>query len=95
MLARLRKGIRLDDGMTAPARVRVVDKLKKNAWLEIEVQEGRKREVRRMFETLGYFVEKLMRIRMGTVSLGHLPLGALRPLTQVEVKSLKQAVGLS
>jgi 23S rRNA pseudouridine2605 synthase len=94
-LARLRKGIRLDDGMTAPARVRVVDKLKKNAWLEIEVQEGRKREVRRMFETLGYFVEKLMRIRMGTVSLGHLPLGALRPLTQAEVKSLKQAVGLA
>ena len=81
--------------MTAPARVRVVDKLKKNAWLEIEVQEGRKREVRRMFETLGYFVEKLIRIRMGTVSLSHLPLGALRPLTQAEVKSLKQSVGLA
>ena len=93
-LAQLRKGIRLDDGMTGPARARVVDKLKKNAWVEIEVQEGRKREVRRMFETLGYFVEKLMRIRIGSVSLGPLPQGELRPLSQIEIKSLKQDVGL-
>jgi pseudouridine synthase len=93
-LGRLRKGIRLEDGMTAPARVRIIDKLKKNAWIEIEVQEGRKREVRRMFEALGYFVEKLVRIRVGTVALGNLPVGELRPLTQEEVKSLKHAVGL-
>ena len=49
----LRKGIRLEDGMTAPARVRVIEKLSKNAWVEIEVHEGKKREVRRMFEALG------------------------------------------
>jgi 23S rRNA pseudouridine2605 synthase len=94
-LQRLRKGIRLDDGMTAPVRVRVIDKLRKNAWLEIEIQEGRKREVRRMFEALGYFVEKLIRIRFGTVSLGALPPGELRPLSPLEVKALKKAVGLS
>jgi len=94
-LARLRKGIRLDDGMTAPARVRVVDRLKKNAWVEIELNEGRKREVRRMFEALGYFVEKLVRIRIGTVSLDDLPPGELRPLSQMEIKSLKKTVGLS
>jgi pseudouridine synthase len=93
-LQRLRKGIRLDDGMTAPARVRVVDKLKKNAWVEIELNEGRKREVRRMFEALGYFVEKLIRIRVGTVSLGDLPPGELRPLSQIEIRSLKKMVGL-
>jgi len=93
-LQRLRKGIRLDDGMTAPARVRVVDKLKKNAWVEIELNEGRKREVRRMFEVLGYFVEKLIRIRVGTVSLGDLPPGELRPLSQLEIRSLKKTVGL-
>jgi pseudouridine synthase len=90
----LRKGIRLDDGMTAPAHMRVVDKLKKNAWVEIELHEGRKREVRRMFEVLGYFVEKLIRIRVGSVSLGALPPGELRPLTPSEIKSLKHAVGL-
>ncbi|HEX9263799.1 MAG TPA: pseudouridine synthase [Candidatus Binatia bacterium] len=93
-IARLRKGIRLDDGMSAPARARVIDKLKKNAWVEIEVQEGRKREVRRMFEALGYFVEKLIRIRIGSVALGALPQGELRPLTQSEIKSLRRAAGL-
>ena len=90
----LRKGIRLDDGVTAPSRVRVIEKLRKNAWIEIEVHEGRKREVRRMFEALGYFVEKLIRIRFGPIVLGALPPGKLRPLSQVEVRSLKRATGL-
>ena len=93
-LAHLRKGIRLDDGVTAPARVRVIEKLRKNAWIEIEVHEGRKREVRRMFEALGYFVEKLIRIRFGPIVLGALPPGKLRPLSQIEVQSLKRATGL-
>jgi 23S rRNA pseudouridine2605 synthase len=94
-LAHLRKGIRLDDGMTAPAWVRIVEKLKKNAWVEIELHEGRRREVRRMFEALGYFVEKLIRVRFGPVSLGTLAPGTLRPLSQIEVQSLKRAVGFS
>jgi 23S rRNA pseudouridine2605 synthase len=94
-LIHLRKGIRLDDGMTAPARVWVIEKLKKNAWVEIEVHEGRKREVRRMFEVLGYFVEKLIRIRVGPISLGALAPGELRPLSQSEIQSLKRAVGMS
>ena len=92
--ARLRQGIRLEDSMAAPAHARVVEKLKTNAWVEIEVREGRKREVRRMFEALGYFVEKLVRIRVGTIELGRLPMGELRPLTLSEVQSLKRAVGL-
>ncbi len=93
-LESVRKGIRLEDGMTAPARVRVVEKLKRNAWIEIEIHEGRNRQVRRMFAALGYFVEKLIRTRVGPVFLGPLLPGALRPLTAAEVKALKQAVGL-
>jgi 23S rRNA pseudouridine2605 synthase len=81
--------------MTAPARARVIEKLKKNAWVEIEVHEGRKREVRRMFEVLGYFVEKLIRIRVGPILLGALAPGELRPLSQREIQSLKRAVGMS
>jgi 23S rRNA pseudouridine2605 synthase len=61
--------------------------------VEIELHEGRNREVRRMFEALGYFVEKLIRVRVGTIALGHLAPGELRPLTQAEIKSLKGAVG--
>jgi pseudouridine synthase len=93
-LARLRNGIRLEDGVTAPARARVLQKLKKNAWVEIELREGRKREVRRMFLALGFFVEKLVRVRVGTVALGQLVPGALRPLASGEVAQLKQLVGL-
>ncbi|HWH79131.1 MAG TPA: pseudouridine synthase [Candidatus Binatus sp.] len=93
--ALLRKGIRLEDGVAAPARGRVVEKLKTNAWVEIEVQEGRKREVRRMFEALNYFVEKLVRIRVGPIELGNLPIGELRPLSQSEIKALQIAVGLA
>ena len=92
--ALLRKGIRLEDGVTASARARVLEKLKKNAWVEIEIHEGRKREIRRIFETLGYFVEKLIRVRVGPVSLGFLRPGEIRPLSQLEIKALKGAVGL-
>jgi 23S rRNA pseudouridine2605 synthase len=93
-LQRLRKGIPLEDGIAAPARSRILQKLKKNAWVEIELHEGRKREVRRMFAALGYFVEKLVRVRIGAVSLGRLALGELRPLTVQEVDELKHGVGL-
>lgn len=93
-LALLRKGIRLEDGMTAPARVRIVERLKKNAWIEIEIHEGRNRQVRRMFEALGYFVEKLIRLRIGPVALGTLEPAELRPLLPAEVQALKRAVGL-
>jgi 23S rRNA pseudouridine2605 synthase len=92
--ALLRQGLRLEDGMTAPARARVVEKLRKNAWVEIEIHEGRNREVRRIFEALGYFVEKLIRVRVGPLSLGLLRPGELRPLSQAEIKALKSAVGL-
>lgn len=91
----LRKGIRLEDGVTAPARVRVIEKLRKNAWVEIEVHEGKKREVRRMFEALNYFVEKLIRVKVGPIALGDLPIGELRPLYQNEIMALKVAVGLA
>jgi 23S rRNA pseudouridine2605 synthase len=94
-LASLRRGIRLEDGVTAPARVWVIEKLKKNAWVEIEIHEGRNRQVRRMFEALGYFVEKLIRVQVGPVSLGSLAPGTIRRLSPSEVAMLKKAVGLS
>ncbi len=93
-LKRLRHGIRLEDGMTAPARVKVVEFLRKNAWVQVEIHEGRYREVRRMFESLGIFVEKLVRVRLGPLRLGLLPPGQMRPLTQDEVTALKKCAGL-
>ena len=93
-LERLRKGIRLDDGWTAPAEVRVVKLLNKKAWLELEIREGRYREVRRMFEALGFFVERLVRVRMGPLRLGSLGPGEYRPVSQQEISALKKAVGM-
>jgi 23S rRNA pseudouridine2605 synthase len=93
-LERLRKGIRLEDGWTAPAKVKVVEMLNKKAWLEMEIHEGRYREVRRMFEALGFFVEKLIRLRMGPLRLGSLAPGEYRPLLPQEISALKKAVGL-
>ncbi len=89
-LGRLRKGIHLEDGWTAPAKVRVVQVLRKKAWLEVEIHEGRYREVRRMFEALGYFVEKLTRVRMGPLRLGSLGPGEFRPLSPQEIAALKK-----
>ncbi len=93
-LERLRRGIGLADGVTAPAKVRVVQALKKNAWLELEIGEGRYREVRRMFEALGYFVEKLIRVHLGPIRLGSLAPGEMRSLSPQEITALKKAVGL-
>jgi 23S rRNA pseudouridine2605 synthase len=93
-LERLRKGIRLDDGWTAAAKVKVVEALSKKTWLEIEIHEGRYREVRRMFQALGFFVERLVRIRMGPLRLGSLAPGEYRQLQPQEISALKKIVGL-
>lgn len=93
-LQRLRRGIVLEDGRTAPARVRLLELLSRKAWVEVEIYEGRYREVRRMFEALGYFVERLIRVRLGPLRLGSLPAGRLRPLSSKEIIALKRAVGL-
>lgn len=93
-LDRLRQGIRLEDGMATPSHVRILKLLKKKAWLEIELREGRYREVRRLFKALGYFVEKLVRTRFGPIGLGSLGPGETRPLFPKEIAALKKAVGI-
>lgn len=93
-LERLRRGVRLDDGMTAPARVRVRKRLKRKAWLCIELREGRNRQVRRMVEAVGHTVERLVRSRFGPIELGALAPGTLRPLSREEVAALRRAAAL-
>lgn len=92
-LQALRRGVRLTDGtMAAPAQVRLVRAGEKKTWLEMTLREGRNREVRRMWEALGYEVEKLIRVRFGPLVLVDLPPGAYRPLLPMEVRALKRAV---
>jgi 23S rRNA pseudouridine2605 synthase len=61
------------------------------AWLEVEIHEGRNRQVRRMLDEVGYPVLRLRRVRVGTLSLGSLRPGAWRPLTADEVAALRRA----
>jgi 23S rRNA pseudouridine2605 synthase len=83
-LDRLRRGVRLDDGMTAPAEVGRLGERE----LEITIREGRKRQIRRMVEAVGNEVEALIRVRVGSLELGGLPRGAARRLDEREVAAL-------
>ncbi|MCS6925877.1 MAG: rRNA pseudouridine synthase [Candidatus Binatia bacterium] len=93
VLRTLRSGVRLEDGtLTAPARVRILRVSERKTWLEMTLQEGRNREVRRMWEAVGYEVEKLIRVRFGPLVLADLPPGGYRPLQPAEIRALKRAV---
>jgi 23S rRNA pseudouridine2605 synthase len=65
--------------------------IKSEHWYEIVLYEGKQRQVRRMFEALGYQVVRLKRTQFASVKLGLLPLGAVRPLTEKEIAALQSA----
>jgi 23S rRNA pseudouridine2605 synthase len=88
----LERGVKLDDGMTSPAQVKKVRKVEANSWLEITIREGRKHQVKRMLESVGHPVIKLLRIRMGSLALGDLQPGEFRFLTDREANALRQLV---
>jgi 23S rRNA pseudouridine2605 synthase len=90
-LSRLKKGVELDDGRTAPAKVSVTKQWENATWLEIEIREGKYRQVRRMCEKVGHQVTKLRRIAIGPVKLGRLGHGKWRKLNSYEVRKLKEA----
>jgi len=88
-LRALREGVDLDDGRTLPARVRLVQQSAKGtSALEIVVQEGRKRMVRRMCSSVGHPVVRLVRTRIGPLRDPKLAPGHWRPLTRAEVQAL-------
>jgi 23S rRNA pseudouridine2605 synthase len=84
---RLEKGIILEDGITAPAKV---SKLKDNLGYvySVVIHEGRKRQVRRMFESLGCQVLALRRIRIGGLNLGDLKEGEVREIPAAELRKI-------
>jgi 23S rRNA pseudouridine2605 synthase len=84
-LAELRWGVELDDGRTAPARVKRLGPDR----VEITIHEGRKRQVRRMLEAVGHPVIALERVRFGPLWLGKLEEGKHRRLTAVEIEKLR------
>jgi 23S rRNA pseudouridine2605 synthase len=82
----LQRGILLEDGMTYPAKIREISQNPFN--YSVTIHEGRKRQVRRMFERLRYTVIALKRIRIGNLSLGDLKEGEVRHLSAKEITAL-------
>jgi len=95
---RLREGVELEDGRTASAKVTRPREVSWGAapsghtWLRFVLREGRKRQIRRMCQAVGHPVRRLIRVRIGPIELGDLPVGAHRPLTCAEEKSLRETV---
>jgi len=82
------KGIRLEDGITAPARIRTLEIYEKNSLVEVRIHEGRNRQIRRMFNALNYIVLRLKRVAFGPLKLGGLKEGDWRYLTPEEIRML-------
>lgn len=86
-LRRLRQGVELDDGLTAPAKASLVEP----DVIRITIHEGRNRQVRRMTEAVGHPVQRLVRTRIGPLRTGTVAPGEWRRLGQEEVRALEQA----
>jgi pseudouridine synthase len=94
VLQRLREGVDLGGRRTAPADVRVVGLDGADALLGLILHEGRKRQVKRMCQTMGHRVKHLRRIDFAGITVDGLQSGAWRDLTEEEVQRLKRFVGL-
>ncbi len=96
-LARFERGLMLEGETrpTAPARAWLLrpgdDDDADTTWVAAELHEGRNRQVRRMFDALGHHVLRLRRVRVGPLTLGDLPSGEVRPLTERELAALRKA----
>lgn len=90
-IERLAAGVELDDGLTAPARVRRLGRSR----LELVLHEGRNRQVRRMCESVGHPVRRLRRTGYAGLDASGLPVGEWRELTRDEVDALRRLVGLA
>ncbi|HBP89071.1 MAG TPA: hypothetical protein DD706_15400, partial [Nitrospiraceae bacterium] len=88
-IQKLRQGLMLEDGPTAPAKVKKAGKAQANSWVEITIHEGRKHQVKRMFEQIGHPVIRLKRVQFGPLNLGTLPPGQTRYLTDKEANDLR------
>ena len=86
LTSKLLRGMFLDDGRARIAQLRSISSTR----LRVVLRQGINRQIRRMFEAVGYRVKRLVRIRMGTLRLGDLPLGHWRALTTRELKLLEE-----
>lgn len=93
-LARMERGI-IDDGeLLTASSARLLRSGDRNSWIEVELKEGRNRQIRRMLESLGIECLRLVRVTFGDIALGDLPKGAVRALTEAEILHLRRRADL-
>ncbi|MBB3545533.1 MULTISPECIES: pseudouridine synthase [unclassified Rhizobium] len=94
MLAEMTYGLRHDGEVLKAISARSLRNGEKNAWIEVELDEGRNRQIRRMLEALDIECLRLVRVAIGDLALGELPKGAVRALTDAELKELRRRAGM-
>jgi pseudouridine synthase len=93
-LARLARGVDLEDGRTKPAEASIVERRAGATLVRLTITEGRNRQVRRMAEAVGHPVKRLVRVAIGPLLVGRLKPGTYRKLSPAEVRSLYRTIGL-
>jgi 23S rRNA pseudouridine2605 synthase len=91
VLAQLRRGVHLAEGFVHAVDVRIKSRKKNSTLLEMVLDEGRNREIRRLLARVGHKVQRLTRIAVGPIRLGEMPRGAVRQLTREELQKLRAA----
>ena len=91
---RLEKGVMLEEGKTAPCKIEIFELTAWDTSLYVTLHEGKKRQIRRIFEKVGHRVLELERLSYGPISLGSMRFGDRRELKPHEVKALEEATGL-
>ncbi|MGD0092236.1 MAG: pseudouridine synthase, partial [Planctomycetota bacterium] len=94
-IEKLERGVRLAEGRTAGARVRIMKRAVHSSVLELTISEGMNRQVRRMLAAVGLYCRKLKRVGIGPLRLGELPSGTSRLLTPDELRRLQAAIGVA
>ena len=90
ILTKLSAGIMLEGKKTLPASFQLIRSGEKNGWIEVQLKEGRNRQIRKMLESESIEVLRLIRVRLGDITLGDLQKGEWRELSESEIKILNQ-----
>jgi len=94
-LQALTDGVYLAEGRAKATSAKYLKRVKDTSWIEVILQEGRNREIRRLLAKIGHKVLTLRRVSIGTLRLGELPVGAHRELTAIELRALKKTSATS